>query len=306
MNARRPGLLALLLLGVGAAHCGGVVVSADGDAGSVQPDAPAPDAPAVAPLDVPTSPGCAEVRAACGDAPQQFVRGHAEGLTGLDGARVRFAMRYLLERGNGLDVPHGVVSAWARVERGAFEACVCMPRGGNEYPEVAAVVFAPGSAGETGRDVARAVFSRRYATLGDEDASHSLRETPSEAQAEAALAAMVERTASVTVRGLDAAEGARVYAGLVADERPVAAQVSGGAVEGGAVQLRWIMPGTEWPSERLALVVDRNGNRRCDDADLGASVRLGGRREVTLGALVQGAALTPICRAVLLDAERER
>lgn len=302
MNSRLPSS-ALLFLASLNAQCGGVVVLADRGDGGEPADAPA----ATRPRDAASpSPGCAEVRASCGAPPQQFVRGHAEGLTGLDGARVQFAMRYLLTRGNGLNVPHGVVSAWGRVQGGAFEACVCLPRGANEYPELAAVVFAPGSTGETGRDVARAVFSRRYATLGDENVAWGLREAPSEAQAEAALAAMVDRTSAVGVGGLSGMEGARAYGGLVADERPVAAQVVGGAIADGRVRFQWIMPGRQWPGERLALLVDRNGNRRCDDGDLGASIGLDGRQDVTVGAWLQGASLNAVCRALLLDAERER
>ncbi len=161
------------------------------------------------------------------------MRGHARGLTGLDGARARFAMRYVLREGEGLNVAHGVVVAGAEVRGGAFEACVCMPRGGSGYPQMAAVVFAPGTTGETGREVARAMFSQRYATLGDEDVSFALNEVPSAPETEAALAALVDRTHELRVRGLDGmAEGGRAYAALVADERPVAAQVIGGVVEG--------------------------------------------------------------------------
>ena len=305
MDARLSSLTALLLA-LSAAHCGGVVVSSN-QVDAAGSDAATSDAAIVkAAPDAAPSPTCAEVRASCGPAPQMFVRGHAEGLAGLDGARAQFAMRYLLQRGNGLNVPHGVVSAWGRVEGGAFEACVCLPRGANEYPELAAVVFAPGSAGETSRNVARAAYSQRYATLGDEDLAYFLRESPTAAQVEAALAAMVDRTSAVTVRGLDPGEGARIYGGLVADERPVAAQVVGGVVADGRVRLEWIMPGRQWPTERVALVVDRNGNRRCDEGDLGASVRLDGRQEVAVGSWLQGASLTAACQALRLEAERER
>jgi hypothetical protein len=275
-----------------------MVTSEFADAAAPVDATPAPDA---AP-----SPSCEAVRAACGPAPQQFVRGHAEGLTGLDGARAQFAIRYLRESGNGLDVPHGVASAWGRVTGGAFEACVCLPRGGDEYPQVAAVVFAPGTSGELRRDVARAMYSPRYATLGDEELTQALREAPTDEGAEAALAAMVDRVARLSVQGFDAAaEGARVYGGLVADERPVAAQVAGAAVAAGGAQLNWIMPGRAWPGERLALLVDRNGDRRCDDGDLGAIVPVDGRPSVTVRAWLQGAALTSVCASLRLEASRE-
>lgn len=216
--ARALHLHLLLVLSLAAAGCGASVTPAPegGDAGSLPPDAPS--AQALTPA--PSTASCAEVRAACGAEPQAFVRGHAAGLTGLEGARVRFAMRYLLRDGDGLNEPRGVVSAASEVRGGAFEACVCMPRGASGYPEIAAVVFAPGSTGETGRDVARAVFSQRYATLGDEDLSVALGQTPTAPQAEAALAGLSDRSRSLRVRGLDrAVEGTRVFAGLVADER---------------------------------------------------------------------------------------
>ncbi len=297
--------LSLVMFALLATGCGASVSSApvtvESDAGSVVTDAPTP----VAPM---TWPSCAEVRATCGAEPQRLVRGHAEGLTGLDGARVRFAMRYIREEGNGLNVPHGVVVAGAEVRDGAFEACVCMPMGGNNYPQVVAVVFAPGTTGETSREVARATFSQRYATLGSENLSYALSGVASAPVVEASLAGLVERAHTVRVRGVEtaAAMEGRVYAGLVADERPVAAQVvTGGAVEGGALGFEWIMPGREWPSERVAMVVDRNGNRRCDEGDVGATVRLDGRREVDGVAWVQGDALAGVCAALRMESERE-
>ena len=295
------GLLALTLLASG---CGASVTPAPspalGDAGSVAVDVPAPTPAA-------STASCEEVRAACGAAPQQFVRGHAAGLTGLDGARVRFAMRYVRDPGHGLDVAHGVVVAAAEVRGGAFEACVCMPQGASNYPQMAAVVFTPGSAGETSREVARAMFSQRYATLGDEDVGFALNGVPSAPEVEAAVAALSDRTSELRVRGLDAmAEGGSAFAGLVADERPVAAQVVGGRVEGGALSLDWIMPGRQWPTERLALVIDHNGNHRCDDGDLGATVRLDGRRELDGLTWVQGADLQGVCRSLSLESDRER
>lgn len=291
-------LLPLLALGCGASVTPAPAAPADAGAPVVE------DAPTV----VTPAPTCAEVRASCGAEPEQFVRGHAEGLVGLDGARVRFAMRYLRDDGQGLGVPHGVVVGSAVVRDGAFEACVCMPRGGSNYPQVTAVVFAPGTTGETSRDVARATFSQRYATLGDESLSYALGGVPSAPEVEAALAGLVDRGHQVVLRGVDpSTEGAQAFGGLVADERPVAADVTGGQVEGGALAFAWNMPGREWPTERLALVIDRNGNRRCDEGDLGAVVRLDGRRELSgVGAWAQGAAVGEVCRALSLESGRER
>ncbi len=299
----RNAFLALLSCCLGSVGCGGVVVHPDGESRSEADAAVSADAPPPTPV---TSPSCSEVRASCGPEPQRFVRGHAEGLTELEGARVQFAVRYLRTSGVGLNIPHGVVSAWGRVARGAVEACVCLPRGGNEYPQIAAVAFAPGSSGETPRDVLRAMYSQRYATLGDEDLAFGLREVPSAGQVEAALAAMSDRASTVTLRGLDAATvGQRVYGGLVADERRIAAQVAGAAVEGASARFEWIMPGRYWPSEALAVVVDRNANRRCDEGDLGARVRLDGRSEVTVPAWLRGAELASVCAAVGLEVQRE-
>jgi hypothetical protein len=219
-------------------------------------------------------------------------------------------MRYLRADGRGLDVPHGVVVATTEVRDGAFEACVCMPEGANGYPQVAAVVFAPGAAGETGRDVARATFSQRYATLGDEDLSFALTGVAQPAEVEAAVAALVDRTRQLRVTGLPEAEAADgfVHAGLVADERPVAAQVVAGGPDGAATAFDWIMPGPAWPSERVAIVVDRNRNRRCDEGDLGMIAPVGGRSslDVAGAAWSQGAALTAVCAAVGLGVSRER
>lgn len=189
MNTRLAPLKALVL-SLACAHCGAVVTSSE-----LTPDAAPVDAAVVdvAAADAAPSPSCAAVRASCGALPQQFVRGHAEGLTGLEGARVQFAMLYLRESNMGIGAPRGVASAWGRVEGGAFEACVCLPRGGNEYPQLAAVVFAPGTVTQTRSDVARAVFSQRYATLGDEDLAWMIQEPPTDAMIDEALAAMIER-----------------------------------------------------------------------------------------------------------------
>ncbi len=304
---RPPTVLALLLLG--AAHCGGVVVTPD----NARPDASPTDAspadapPADAPPDRPDSPPCADVRAACGPLPQQVVVGRATGLVGLDGARARFAIRYARAQGEGPGSQLGVVSAWATVRGGSFEACVCLPRGGSEYPALAALVLAPGAAGETGADLARASYSQRFATLGEEDFTMALAEPAPRPIAEAALAAMEERALAVTVRGLDAAPaGAAVHAGVVAAERPVASQLATARVEGGRAALSWSMPGRARNGERAAVLVDRNNDRRCDPGDLGGFAALGGGAEASVGALVTGDALAPVCAALALETPRER
>jgi hypothetical protein len=237
-----------------------------------------------------------------------LVRGFAQNLEGLEGARAHFAVRYLREADRGLDVPHGVAIARTVVRDGGFEACVCIPRGGNSYPQVAAVVFAPGTTGVTGREVARALFSQRYAIVHDEDTSRVLGQTPTLAQAEAAVAALSDRTREVQLQGIDRAfEGAQVYAGLVAQERPIAAQVRAGRVTRGTLSLAWVMPGRDYPTEAVVLVQDRNGNRRCDAGDLGARAPVAGLSTLDGGVLrwVEGEALAALCRAVSIEVERE-
>ncbi len=295
----RHACLAPTLVLLATAHCGAFVAPSDGSA------APADSAVAA---DVAPTPSCAEVRATCGDAPAMVVRGHAEGLVGLDGARAQFAVRYVLTEGQGLNVPHGVAMARAEVRAGAFEACVCVPHGSNLYPQVAAVVFHPGTRGETGADVSRAMFSQRYATLGDEPLTMALTVPATRVAAEVAVAAMDDRATSVALSGLDAATGsARVFAALVADERPVAAELAQTAVTAGSVRIEWIMPGRAWPSERVVLLVDRNANRRCDAGDLGVSIARGGRSEIVMTgvAWLEGAALTSICDALSVEVQRD-
>lgn len=289
------------------AGCGGVVVTgADAAPFDAAPVDATPSEVAVdRPVSPPTSPSCEAVRAACGPLPQLFVRGHAEGLVGVDGARARFAIRYNRDGSGGVR-PDGVASAWATVTRGAFEACVCLPRGGNEYPMVAALVYAPGASGESSRDVTRAMASQRFATLGDEELGSALAETPPPTVIEAALAAMEDRSAELTVRGWPASlEGATLHAGLVSDARPVAAQIITQTVSSGSAHLLWFMPGRASPDERVVLLIDRNRDRRCDPDDLAASVRLDGRAELTVPTLVTGPALAPLCAALALDAPRE-
>ncbi len=301
-NLHRLTTLSLVLAAALTSACGASVTVAE---------APTDAAPTVVDAAVvvePSALACADVRAACGPSPMTFVRGHAAGLTGLDGARVRFAMRYLPTDGADLDGAHGVVVAGSTVRDGAFEACVCMPRGANGYPQVVAVVFAPGSTGDTSRDVARAVFSPRYATLGDEDVSQALATPPSAPAAEAAIAGLVDRSRSLSVTGFDGAalDGATLFGGVVADERPVAAQVATTSISFGAATLRWDMPGRAWPTERVALVVDRNADRRCDAGDLGAIVTPGAAETFDLAgvAWARGAALDRVCAALRLDDSR--
>ena len=243
---------------------------------------------------------CEAVKASCTTAPAVFVRGHAEGLPGLDGARVDFAVRYLSKEGSGLEVPHGVALGRTRVKGSSFETCVCVPQGANMYPQIAAVVYRPGSTRETTADAARASFSQRYATLGDEDVSYGLNALPTDAQKAAAVAAMVERTATVTLRNV--VTTGRVVAGLVADERPLASEVTGNVVSGDTVVLTWMMPGRAWASERVAFFADLNGNGKCDAADTGGFAPVSGAFD---GKWLTGAGLTPVCDALQVGASRE-
>ncbi len=250
---------------------------------------------------------CAEVRAACGPSPQMVVRGHAEGLTGVDGAAVRFAVRYLTTPGTGLGGPRPVAAGRGQVTAGSFEVCVCLPEGANNYPVIAAVVYAPGSAAQSSRDVVRAVVSQRYATLGDEDLGMALQTLPGAIETEFALAECLERTSAVTVSGLDAAlEGAHVFGGLVAAARPVAAQFVSTTVAASRARFEWDAPGAAWADESLALLVDSNANARCDDGDRGAILRVDARGELPASALawLQGAALTPVCDALRVEVAR--
>lgn len=283
-------MFGLALSALAALHCGNAVApGTEGPTG----ETPAAVTPA------PSTLSCAEVQASCGAEPQRFVRGHAEGLVGLDGARVLFSMRY--RGGYPEEQPSGVVTGAGQVRGGAFEACVCMPYGGNWYPEVAAVVFVPGSSGETGADVARAHYSQRYATLGDEDFSGSLEAEPARSLAEAALAATMDRAQTLRVRGLEAsAEGRDVYATIVAPERSVGAQVVGGQVVAGAATLELTMAGRRWPGERAAIYVDRDGDHRCGEGDLGAFAAFdeSGAVDGRSAAWVQGAALREVCDAM--------
>ncbi len=249
---------------------------------------------------------CAEVKTSCGGDPALAVRGHAAGLVGLDGARVEFAVRYLTVEGKGLDMPHDVAVGRTVVAAGAFETCVCVPHGANMYPQIAAVVYRPGTTGTVSADVARATYSQRYATLGEEDVAYALGSVPGDAQKEAAVAALSPRTANVVVSDLAAVEGHQVLGGLVAAERPVAAQLSFGGVEAGRLSLTWNMPGRAYPTERVAFFVDRNKNGKCDTdgSDAGAFIAFA-PTIAGPGVLLEGAALAPVCAALLPGAPRE-
>jgi hypothetical protein len=166
-------------------------------------------------------------------------------------------------------------------------------------------VYVPGTTGLTGRDAARTTFSQRFATLGDEDVSSALEAAPSDVQKEAAVAAMIDRTAETTLE-LASGETAAVYAGLVADERPIAAQISTGDATSPGVGLTWHMPGRAWSSERVAFFVDRNGNGKCDTdgGDVGAFVPFASA--IKFGdTWLAGAALASVCDALRLEASRE-
>lgn len=288
------------VLAVGVAGCGMVVNGTVGDAGA------ASDAPAVFDASAPTeSAACDAVRAGCVSAPQTFVRGHAEGLAVPDGALARFAIRYVPAENASLSDARGVVVGTARVRGGAFEACVCVPRAANGYPQVAAVVLAPGAAGLRGGDVLRGMVSQRFATLGDEDVSEALRAPPTRPQAEAALAAMDDRALTRALVLPGAEEGAPVFAGVVSAERSVAAQIAVATVMEGRARVVWNMPGRAWPDERVALLVDRNRDRRCDAGDLAYWAPRGGEAEPVPAALAAGAAMTAVCEALALDDTRE-
>lgn len=292
------------VLAVGISGCGMVVNGTVGDA--AVPDAATGDAVAVAEAAVPAeSAACDAVRAGCGPAPQTFVRGLAAGLAVPDGALARFAIRYVPAENASLSDARGVVVGTARVRGGAFEACVCVPRAANGYPQVAAVVLAPGAAGLRGGDVLRGMVSQRFATLGEEDVSEALRAPPSRAQAEAALAAMDDRalTRSVLLPGVD--DGATVFGGVVSAERPVAAQVVLATAGAGRAGLVWNMPGRAWSDERVALLVDRNRDRRCDVGDLAFWAPLGREAEPVTATVASGAAMTAVCAALALDDPRE-
>ena len=288
---------AFFALALSLVHCGGSVATSPGEPSVTKPtETPTPWVESA----------CATVKASCTSAPAMYVVGHATGLVGLDGARAEFAVRYLTEDGAGLDVPHGVAVGRTYVKDGGFETCACVPTGANMYPELAAVVYAPKTTSETGKDVARATYSQRYATLGDEDFTYALGAVPTDAQKETAVAAMIERATAVTLRGIDATGGARVTAGLVADDRPIAPQLASAAIESGSdLRFSWTMPGRSTASERVAFFVDRDANGLCDPATDAGGFRPFASVIDASGPLLVGADLKAICDALQPDVPRE-
>jgi hypothetical protein len=177
----------------------------------------------------------------------------------------------------------------------------------SDYPEVAAVVFAPGSTGTRASDVARAAYSQRYAVSDMDDESQALAETPSDVMKELALAAMVERTETVTLHGLDTTlDGVPIFAGIVGPERAVAGQLAITQISGGDARFDWLMPGQALPGEQVAVLVDRNSDHRCNDGDLGAMITVDGRAEISTGATdqPQAANLATVCAALNMDSPR--
>ncbi|MFO0628538.1 MAG: hypothetical protein U0325_23395 [Polyangiales bacterium] len=287
------------------AGCGIVVEGTTGDA-AVRDGGGLADVSLPADVSVPAeSAACDAVRAACGTAPQTFVRGHASGLAVPDGATARFAIRYVPTADASLSDARGVVVATARVRGGAFEACVCVPRAANGYPQVAAVVLAPGAAGRGAGDVLRGMVSQRYATLGDEEVGSALAMAPTRGQAEAALAAMDERALRRAVALPDVDGGANVLAGVVSPERPVAAQVVATNVREGRAAWTWNMPGRATPDERVALLVVRNRDRRCDTGDLAFWAPLGREGDLLTPTAATGPMMGAVCAALALDDPRE-
>lgn len=280
---RFPLSLVLLLT----VHCGGAVA----------PDAPIPETARAPSPEWRETASCEEIARTCGGDPARVVRGHSAGLDAFDGSRVEFAVRYLEREGEGLDVPHGVALGRTHVKGGSFSTCVCVPHGANMYPQIAAVVYRVGSTTETPRDAVRATFSERYATLGDEDVGYALNAVPSAAQTAAAVAAMVARTADVTLKNL---EDGTIVAGIVSDERPVAAQLAHGGSFGGVAGLSWTMPGRASSSERVAFFIDRNRNGVCDAGDRAAFAPMTGAFDGTWLSDIK-----PVCDALQPEAPRE-
>jgi hypothetical protein len=241
--------MATVFLALAASGCGATV-----SANNVAPTAPERFA------------SCAEVRAACTGEAETVVRAFAQGIAAHNGARFRFAVRYVTEQGNGINVSRGLSVGGAEVRDGAVEACVCA-RNANVYPQVSYVLFAPGTTETRADDVSWASFMQLYAIRGDNELALT-DERPSRAVIESSLAALVDRTVTVRVTDLDAAlEGRALLAGLLSDERVVATDRTRGEISEGATTLRWVMPGRPSASERVVLVLDNNSNHRCDVGD---------------------------------------
>lgn len=271
--------------------------------------------PAVLPPDVmsgcltePTQP-CDEVRATCTGPEAMMVRGHVSQVADLEGHSFCFAMRYLTRSGDGLDHPYDVVRSTSVIREGRAEACVCVPQGANSYPQVAAVIVRPGERELRADNTARASFSRRYATLGDEGFVWTLTGAPSREVVAAGLAAMDSRGFSLTLRGRSPqVTGATMRGGLVGAARPLAYDVARTTIGPSDPVLRWVMPGRQLDDERVALWHDRNDDGRCDEADQGAFVVLAGRTEIPMESVSwsQGAMLASVCDALVLNGQGER
>ncbi|MDP3274418.1 MAG: hypothetical protein Q8Q09_04435 [Deltaproteobacteria bacterium] len=297
MKLSKRSALAVLALTL-TQHCGAMVApSVDGGAdGAVEAGTFA------------ESPACDQVRAQCMGAESLVVRGHVERLGDLNGHSFHFAVRYLDQLGDGLDHPYLVVRASGVVREGRAEACVCVPTGANNYPQIAATVVRPGATEIRADNTVRAAFSRRYATLGDEGFDWTLTGAPSRETLAAGLAAMDSRGFTLTLRGRSSqvTEGV-VRAGLVGAARPVAFNVARAAVGDADLALRFVMPGRALSDESVALWHDRNGNDRCDEGDRAAFVALQGRTEVRMDSVpwAQGATLTSVCDALVLNGRGE-
>ena len=255
------------------------------------------------------SPACAEIARSCVGAEALVVRGHAEGLAGLDGARVEFGVRYVGREsaGGGLAVPRYVARGTTTVRGAAFESCVCVPYNSNGYPEIVGAVFAAGTSGTLGRDVVRAMYSQRYATLGDEDLSANFAAPSTALIGEVAAAALSERFVTVTVRtAAPFPARARTFAGLVATDRPLAPELSRNPpMADGSIALSWFRPGAALAGERVVLVADQNDNNGCDAGDLAVEVPFDGRTALVAGPWLVGADVLPLCTALSVGGMRE-
>ena len=252
---------------------------------------------------------CDEVRAACTGPEAMMVRGHVSQVADLEGHSFCFAMRYLTRSGDGLDHAYDVVRSSSVIRDGRAEACVCVPQGANNYPQVAAVIVRPGEREIRADNTVRASFSRRYATLGNEGFVWTLTGAPRREEVAAGLAAMDSRGFSLTLRGRSPQVAAGIVrGGLVGAARPLAYDVARATLGPSDPVLRWVMPGRQLDDERVALWHDGNDDGRCDEADLGAFVVLAGRTEIPMKAVdwARGATLASVCDALVLNGQGER
>jgi hypothetical protein len=282
---------------------GGSDAGVDRDAGPIADAGRSSDPDAALALD------CAAVRDACeetseSDSPR-FTRAFASGLGALEGAPVRFAVRYLLTLGSGLDTPRGVVTASTTVEGGEFEACVCVPRNGNNYPEIAAAVFAVGSNAERGSEVELGYLTQAFGVAVEQDLSSDLAAVD-EVDAELVVAAMTERTEEIHLSGLEGElDDVTLWAGIIAPERPLAARLVRTEAGSAEADLLFSMPGFAWPDEELVVIFDRDDDGSCGEGDVAYGFPdLAGRTELDAGEglRVEGATdLGPPCAALRVD-----